>query len=176
MQSENTLPESTGPVSAHLTDHVLPPLPLRQWVLSLPKRIHPFLPHDPLLAGDVLRVLIRAGECARSTQRPAQPALVRRRTGASFLKRLPAGVTFRPIPVRAPRTDHRSTHRPDRTQPKHCMTLRSSNARLDGVRIIEAPRLPDDRAWFAEIRSEGRCAAHTQVVAGVIDPGTVVRT
>jgi hypothetical protein len=28
-------------------DHVLPPLPVRQWVLSLPKRIRPFLPHDP---------------------------------------------------------------------------------------------------------------------------------
>jgi hypothetical protein len=46
-------------VAAHLTDHVLPPLPLRQWVLSLPKRIRPFLPHDPRLAGDVLRVLLR---------------------------------------------------------------------------------------------------------------------
>jgi hypothetical protein len=34
-------------VAAHLTDHVLPPLPVRQWVLSLPKRIRPFLPHDP---------------------------------------------------------------------------------------------------------------------------------
>jgi hypothetical protein len=31
-------------VAAHLTDHVLPPLPLRQWVFSLPKRIRPFLP------------------------------------------------------------------------------------------------------------------------------------
>jgi hypothetical protein len=31
-------------VAAHLTDQVLPPLPLRQWVLSLPKRIRPFLP------------------------------------------------------------------------------------------------------------------------------------
>jgi hypothetical protein len=42
-------------VAAHLTDHVLPPLPLRQWVLSLPKRIRPFLPHDPRLAGDAPR-------------------------------------------------------------------------------------------------------------------------
>lgn len=47
-------------VAAHLTDHVLPPLPLRQWVLSLPKRIRPFLPHDPRLAGAVLHVLLRA--------------------------------------------------------------------------------------------------------------------
>jgi hypothetical protein len=32
--------------AAHLADHVLPPLPLRQWVFSLPKRIRPFLAHD----------------------------------------------------------------------------------------------------------------------------------
>ena len=47
-------------VAAHLTDHVLPPLPLRQWVLSLPKRLRPFLPCDPHLAGAVLHVLLRA--------------------------------------------------------------------------------------------------------------------
>jgi hypothetical protein len=55
-------------VAAHLTDQVLPPLPLRQWVLSLPKRIRHFLLHDPRLAGNVLRVLLRA---IRSTLRRA---------------------------------------------------------------------------------------------------------
>jgi DNA polymerase III psi subunit len=30
-------------VAAHITDHVLPQLPVRQWVLSLPKRLRPFL-------------------------------------------------------------------------------------------------------------------------------------
>jgi hypothetical protein len=57
-------------VAAHLTDQVLPPLPVRQWVLSLPKRIRPFLPHDPRLAGDVLRVLLRG---IRTTLRRASP-------------------------------------------------------------------------------------------------------
>jgi hypothetical protein len=57
-------------VAAHLTGQVLPPLPLRQWVLSLPKRICPFLPHDPHLAGDVLRVLLRG---IRTTLRHASP-------------------------------------------------------------------------------------------------------
>ncbi len=47
-------------VAAHLNDHVLPPLPIRQWVLSVPKRIRPFFHHDPALAGAVLRVLLRA--------------------------------------------------------------------------------------------------------------------
>ena len=30
-------------VAAHITDHVLPHLPVRQWVLSVPKRLRPFL-------------------------------------------------------------------------------------------------------------------------------------
>jgi hypothetical protein len=47
-------------VAAHLNDHVLPPLPIRQWVLSVPKRIRPFFHHDPALAGAVLRILLRA--------------------------------------------------------------------------------------------------------------------
>jgi hypothetical protein len=58
-------------VAAHLTDHVLPTLPLRQWVLSLPKGIRPFMPPDPRLAGDVLRVLLRA---IRTTLRRASPS------------------------------------------------------------------------------------------------------
>lgn len=35
-------------VAAHLTDPVLPPLPTRQWVLSVPKGIRPFLQFGPL--------------------------------------------------------------------------------------------------------------------------------
>ena len=46
--------------AAHLNDAVLPPVPIRQWVLSLPKRLRPYLPHDPELAGAILRVLLRA--------------------------------------------------------------------------------------------------------------------
>jgi len=58
-------------LAANLTDHVLPPLPLRQWVFSLPKRIRPFLPHDAPLAGAVLRILLRA---IRTTPPPLSPA------------------------------------------------------------------------------------------------------
>jgi hypothetical protein len=47
-------------LAAHLNDHVLPPLPVRQWVLSVPKRIRPFFHPDPALAGAVLRILLRA--------------------------------------------------------------------------------------------------------------------
>ena len=50
----------------HLSDHVLPPLPLRQWVLSVPKRLRYFLPDDAVLQGVVVRILLRAVErCLR---------------------------------------------------------------------------------------------------------------
>ena len=32
--------------AAHITDHVLPDLPLRQWVLAVPKRLRYFLERD----------------------------------------------------------------------------------------------------------------------------------
>jgi hypothetical protein len=35
-------------------------LPIRQWVLSVPKRIRPFFHHDPALTSAVLRILLRA--------------------------------------------------------------------------------------------------------------------
>ena len=56
--------------AAHLVDHVLPPLPVRQWVLSVPKRLRPFLHHNPRVAGAVLRIFLRA---IRTTLRDASP-------------------------------------------------------------------------------------------------------
>ena len=53
--------------AAHLVDHVLPPLPLRQWVLSVPKRLRYFLHDDTVLQGVVVRILLRAIEhCLRA--------------------------------------------------------------------------------------------------------------
>jgi Transposase zinc-binding domain len=57
-------------LAAHLTDHVLPRLAARQWVLSLPKRLRPFLHHDPDTAGAVLRIFLRA---IRTTLRHVSP-------------------------------------------------------------------------------------------------------
>lgn len=48
--------------AAHLTDHVLPPLPVRQWVLAVPKRLRYFLHRDADLQGAALRVFLRAVE------------------------------------------------------------------------------------------------------------------
>ena len=78
-------------VAAHLADQVLPPLPVRQWVFSLPKRIRPFLPRDPALAGALLRILLRA---IRSTLHRACPdAPTHAQLGAvSFLHRFGAAL------------------------------------------------------------------------------------
>ena len=52
--------------AAHLTDHVFPRLPVRQWVLSVPKRLRYFLQRDTALQGAVLRILLRGVErCLR---------------------------------------------------------------------------------------------------------------
>jgi len=45
--------------AAHLVDHVFPPLPVRQWVLSLPKRLRYFLKSDPAAVSAVLHILLR---------------------------------------------------------------------------------------------------------------------
>ena len=53
--------------AAHLTDHVLPDLPLRQWVLAVPKRLRYFLERDADLQGAALRLFLRAVEsCLRA--------------------------------------------------------------------------------------------------------------
>jgi hypothetical protein len=44
--------------AAHLVDHVFPPLPVRQWVLSLPKRLRYHLQRDPKVLNSVLRIFL----------------------------------------------------------------------------------------------------------------------
>jgi hypothetical protein len=60
-------------VAAHLVDHVLPVVPARQVVLSVPKRLRPFLHHRPDVATGVLQVLIRALRRALVTASPGAP-------------------------------------------------------------------------------------------------------
>jgi hypothetical protein len=45
--------------AAHLTDHVFPRLPVRQWVLSVPKRLRFFLQRDGVVLNMVLRIFLR---------------------------------------------------------------------------------------------------------------------
>ena len=49
--------------AAHLTYHVFPRLPVRQWVLSVPKRLRYFMQRDEAVLGMVLRIFLRY--CAR---------------------------------------------------------------------------------------------------------------
>ena len=48
--------------AAHLVDPVFPPLPVRQWVLSVRKRLRYFLQRDPEALGAVLHILLRVIE------------------------------------------------------------------------------------------------------------------
>jgi hypothetical protein len=67
-------------IAAHLVDHVIPPVPVRQWVLSLPKRLRGFLHRDPALAGRVLRIFLE--EVERALRGQCLGAGAKARTGA----------------------------------------------------------------------------------------------
>jgi hypothetical protein len=61
--------------AAHLTDQVLPPLPVRQWALTVPKRLRYFLQHDADLQGAALRLFLRVVEqCLRAPALASVPA------------------------------------------------------------------------------------------------------
>ena len=53
--------------AAHLVDDVLPPLPVRQWVLSVPKRLRYFL------QGTVLGIFLRVVERCLRDHSPSSP-------------------------------------------------------------------------------------------------------
>ena len=67
-------------IAAHLVDHVIPQVPVRQWVLSLPKRLRGFLHYDPAVAGKVLRILLQ--EIERALRRQCAQAGEKARGGA----------------------------------------------------------------------------------------------
>jgi hypothetical protein len=74
--------------AAHLVDHVFPQVPVRQWVLSLPKRLRLYLHYDPTLAGAVLRIFL--SEIERCLQANGHEGA---RTGAvSFIHRFGAAL------------------------------------------------------------------------------------
>jgi hypothetical protein len=50
--------------AAHLVDHVFPQVPVRQWVLSMPKRLRYFLHQDARLVNAVLRIFLAEVEAA----------------------------------------------------------------------------------------------------------------
>jgi hypothetical protein len=70
--------------AAPLVDHVFPQVPVRQWVLALPKRRRYFVHRDAELAGRVLNVWLRALEHRLRQCSPGTPA--RARLGAVSFK------------------------------------------------------------------------------------------
>jgi hypothetical protein len=61
--------------AAHLPDHVMPALPVRQWLPAVPKRMRCFLQRDADLQGAALRVFLGAVAVARV--RAPGPAVAR---------------------------------------------------------------------------------------------------
>ena len=45
--------------AAHVTDHFFPPLPVRQWVLSVPKRLRYFMQRDGAVLNMLLQIFLR---------------------------------------------------------------------------------------------------------------------
>ncbi|MFT7402257.1 MAG: hypothetical protein ACI83N_001858, partial [Hydrogenophaga sp.] len=56
--------------AAHRTDHVFPRLPVRQWVLSVPKRLRFFMHRDGAVLGLVLRIFLRVIELTLQSHSP----------------------------------------------------------------------------------------------------------
>jgi hypothetical protein len=64
-------------IAAHLTDKVFPRLPVRQWVLAVPKRLRYFLHRNAALQGAALRVFLRAVEQCLRTHSPGSGSSAR---------------------------------------------------------------------------------------------------
>jgi hypothetical protein len=60
--------------AAHLVDHVIPHLPVRQWVLSVPKRLRYHLERDPAVQNIALHILISTIERALRQHSPGASA------------------------------------------------------------------------------------------------------
>ena len=56
--------------AAHLADHVFPRLPVRQWVLSVPKRLRYFMQRDGAVLNMVLRIFLRVIAQSLQTHSP----------------------------------------------------------------------------------------------------------
>ncbi|MES9858985.1 MAG: transposase [Sedimenticola sp.] len=59
--------------AAHLVDHLFPQVPVRQWVITLPKRLRYYLLQDAELTGRVLQVGLRVIERTLREQCPGAP-------------------------------------------------------------------------------------------------------
>jgi hypothetical protein len=63
--------------AAHLADHVIPRLPVRQWVLSVPKRLRYHLERDPVVLNAALHIFLTAIERGLRQHSPGASAASR---------------------------------------------------------------------------------------------------
>jgi hypothetical protein len=63
--------------AAHLIEHVVPHVPVRQWVISFPKRLRYFLHRDPAMLNRLLSIVLRAIETRLRQACPEVPATAR---------------------------------------------------------------------------------------------------
>jgi len=63
--------------AAHMVDEVLPRVPYRQWVLSMPKRVRWHLREKPEVVGGLLKVFLRAVETTIRQSSPGAPPKAR---------------------------------------------------------------------------------------------------
>lgn len=143
--------------AAHLTDHVLPDLPLRQWLLSVPGRLRYFLHRDTDLQGAVLRLFLRAVEqCLRAHSPGSGPAA---RLGAvapihRFGSRLNAHLHF------------------------HCVVIDGvfEPAPADGMVFRAATGLEDNAIAQVQAGVRRRGLLHRHRYFGVLAPNAPLRT
>ena len=133
-------------IAAHLIDRVIPPVPVRKWVLSLPKRLRGFLHRDPVLAGRVLRILLEEVEHELRCQCPDAGA--KARTGA---------VVF-PHRFGASLNAHYHFHA--------CVLKGLCKAEADGVRFHTAAELSD--AAIAQVQERVRRRVLKAFACGVL--------
>jgi len=80
-------------ISAHLVDQVLPKVPMRQFVLALPKRIRYHVARDPELFSTVLKIFIKTIEKQLKRNLPEVPK--KTKIGAvTFIQRFGSSLNF----------------------------------------------------------------------------------
>jgi len=137
--------------AAHLADHVFPPLPVHQWVLSVPKRLRDHLEHDRAIETLALRIFLSVVEQALCRACPAAGS--DSRIGAvAFLHRFGALL-------------HPHEHFP-------CLVIEGvfEADASGGVATLHESRVPDQK-WLDEVHAKvRRRLLHALTRRGVLEP------
>ena len=169
--------------AAHLVDHVIPPVPVRQWVISVLKRLRCFLADRPNAVAALTRVFIEDIErllctAAGSTRDGDRPSAARPRLGAvSFLHRFGSAIKSRPMTkanVGKPRDAATRGHTDDGSATGRC---------CDATHATQKPRSHDTSriAWAKLMARVGEefplecpaCGGDIRLIAFITEPGPI---